>query len=79
MLNAYMLDKVSHKIKEIRGIEKFDDTKILTDTDGNLPDDITLKNVVILMTCVIKDDGIFTRNISSIKIGEADKMLVKSW
>ena len=24
--------------------------------DGKLPDDITLKNVVIFMTCVIKDN-----------------------
>ena len=28
------------------GTEKFDDTKILIETDGKLPDDVTLKNVV---------------------------------
>ena len=31
------------KIKEIIGIEKFDNTEILIDTDDKLPDDITLK------------------------------------
>ena len=49
-----MLDKVLDKIKEIIGIEKFDDTKILID---KLPNEITLKNVVILIACVIKDDS----------------------
>ena len=37
------------------GIEKFDNSKILADTDDKLSDDITLKNVVIIITCVIKD------------------------
>ena len=46
-----MLDKVLNKIKEITGCEKFDDAKIL--------DDITLKNVVILMACVIKNGDEF--------------------
>ena len=46
----YMLDKVLEKIKDIISIEKFDETKILIDTGNKLPDDITLKNVVILMT-----------------------------
>ena len=55
MVDDYLLDKVLDKIKEIIGIEKFDDTKILIDKDDELPDDITLKNVVILLTCVIKD------------------------
>ena len=56
IVHDYMLDKVLDKIIEVIGIEKFDDTKILIDTDDKLPDDITFKNVVILMTCVIKDD-----------------------
>lgn len=46
-----MLDK----IKEIMGIGKFNDTKILVETDGKSPDDITFKNVIILFVCVIKD------------------------
>ena len=59
MVDDYMLDKAFDKIKEIIGIEKFDDTKILTDTDDKLPDGITLKNAVILMTCVKKNNGKF--------------------
>ena len=46
---------MSDKIKEIMGIGKFDDTKILVETDGKSPDDITFKNVTILFACVIKD------------------------
>ena len=41
------------------GIEKFDDTKTLINTDGRLPDNITLANVLILITWVMKDDGKF--------------------
>ena len=43
-----MLDKVLDKIKEIIDIEKFDDddTKTLVD-----------KNFVMLIACIIKDDG----------------------
>ena len=54
-----MPNKVLDKIKEKIFIEKFDNTNILTDTDEKLPNDITLKNIVILMTCVIKDDAKF--------------------
>ena len=35
MVNDYMLDKVLDKIKETICIVKFDDTKILIDTDDN--------------------------------------------
>ena len=31
----------------------------MIEADDKLPDNITLKNVVILMTCVITDDGKF--------------------
>ena len=44
----YILDKVSTIT-----IAKFDDTKILIDTDDKFLDDITFKNVVIIMTCTI--------------------------
>ena len=54
-----MLNKVLDKIKEIIGIKQFDNTKLFIDTDDKLQDDITLKNVVILMTCVAKDDDKF--------------------
>ena len=48
-----MLEKLLEKIKEIIGIDQFDDTKVLIETDVKLPDGITFKNVVILMKCVI--------------------------
>ena len=54
MVDDYMLHKLLDNIKEMIGIGKFDDTNILTDMDDKLPDDITLKNVVILMTCYQK-------------------------
>ena len=59
MFNDFMVNKPLDKIKEMISIEKFDNTKILSDTDQKLSDDITLKNVVILMACVIKDDDDF--------------------
>ena len=40
-------------------MKNFDDTKILVDTDDKLLDDIIFKNVVKLITCVIKNDGKF--------------------
>ena len=54
MVDDYMLHKVLDNIKEMIGVGKFDDTNILIDMDDKLPDDITLKNVVILMTCYQK-------------------------
>ena len=56
MVDDYILHKVLDKLKEIIEIKKLDDTKILIDTDDKLPDDITIKNLVILMKCVTKDD-----------------------
>ena len=38
---------------------KFHDTKILIYVDNELPGDITLKNSVILMTYIMKDDAKF--------------------
>ena len=43
-----MLDKVLVNIKGIIGIEKFDNTNILIDTDNKLSYDITLKNVILM-------------------------------
>ena len=54
-----MLDKVLDKIKEIIGIKKFYDTKILVETDDRLPDDITVKNVGVLITSVVGDGDKF--------------------
>ena len=59
MVDDYILNKVLHKIKEIIVIEKFDDSTILVDTDDKLLDYITLKNAVILMRCVKKDNNKF--------------------
>ena len=67
MVNGYITDIISDKIKKIIGIGKFDNTKILIDTDDKLPNDITLKNVAILITCVIKDDGNFIHKYSQKK------------
>ena len=50
-----MVDKVLDRIKEIIDIEKLDNTKNLINTEDKLSDDITLKTVLILMTCDIKD------------------------
>ena len=49
MIDDYMLNKALGKIEKVIVIKKFDDIKIFNDTDDNLPDDIALKNVVILM------------------------------
>ena len=58
MVDDYELSKILDKLKEIISIEHFHNTKILIDTYVKLPD-ITLKTVMILMTCVIKDDDKF--------------------
>ena len=50
MIHDYILHKVLDRIKEIISTEKLDDTKLLIDTNDKLPDDITLINVMILMT-----------------------------
>ena len=68
--NDYILDKVLDKIKMVIGIEKFDEAKILIETDDKFLDEVTLKTVVVLISCVIKDDGKFyvqKRSISKIK------------
>ena len=46
-------------LKKIIDIRKFDNNKTLIDTDDKFLDDITLRNVALLITCVIKDDGKF--------------------
>ena len=59
MVDHYTLDKLLDKIKKIIGTEKFDNTKILIETDDKFPDDITLNNVVILTTSVVRDNNKF--------------------
>ena len=50
-----ILNKTLGKIKKIIGIKKFNETKILIDTDDKLLVDIAFKNA-ILVTSVVKDD-----------------------
>ena len=54
-----ILDKVLDKIKETISFTKFDDTKILIDTDVKFSDYIWLKDDMVLITCVIKADAKF--------------------
>ena len=56
MADDNILDKVLKEIKKLAGIKKFEDVKVLIDADDKFPDDIILKNVVILITCVLKED-----------------------
>ena len=58
MVEDHTLNIVLDKIKRI-GIEKLEDTKILIDIDDEFLDDITLKNAVILMRCVMENDDKF--------------------
>ena len=46
-----VLKKLLGKIKEIIGIEKFEDSKIWINTDNKLSDEVILKSVAILMNC----------------------------
>ena len=56
LLDDYVVYKELNKIKKKIGSGKLDDPKILIDADDKLQN---FKNVMILMTCVIKDDGKF--------------------
>ena len=55
----YILNKVLEKIKMIKDTETFDNTKILIETDDKFAEDITLKNVVMLISFVIKGNDKF--------------------
>lgn len=59
IVEDYILDKVHilDKIKEVIDFGKFDGIKILIYTADKLPESYPLKNVVVLITCFIKDDG----------------------
>ena len=59
IVDDYIFSKVLDKIKKVITIEKFDDTKSLIDIDDKLSVDFTLKNMMILITCIIKNDGKF--------------------
>ena len=55
MTDDYMLVNVLEKIQEMKRIEINDESNILVGTDGKLPDDISLKNIMTSMASVIKD------------------------
>ena len=59
IIDDHMIDKVLDKPKDLIGIEICHDTKIWINVDDKLSDDITLKRVVILMACVIKEGNNF--------------------
>lgn len=46
-------------IKEITYVEKFVDTKIFIHTEDKLSDNVTLKIVMMLVACVVKDESKF--------------------
>ena len=58
-------------------LKKNDNPKIIFDTDDKLPDDVTLQNVVISLTCIIKDDGKFYRQIFLEEVLAAEKSSIK--
>ena len=55
MVNDNILNKTLGKIKKIIGIKKFNETKILIDTDDKLLVDIAFKNAILVIS-VVKDD-----------------------
>ena len=57
-----MLNKVLEKIN-MRIRITIDDIKILIETNDKISDDVTLNNVVILITCVLKGDNKFYQQI----------------
>ena len=59
MVEDYMLDKVLDKLKQIIGIKNLTVLKYFMDTNEELQDGITLKNILILITFVTKDDNKF--------------------
>ena len=66
MFGDYMLNKLLDKVKEIIGIEQFDNTNILINTDDKLSDDITFKKVVILMTSYVINNMTRYKKLSNI-------------
>lgn len=58
-----MIIWVLDKIKKHNRHWKIDHTKILVDMDNNLSDDTTLKNIVMLITFIIKNADKFYSQI----------------
>ena len=75
IVDDFMLDKVLNKIREIISIEKFDNTKILIDTDDELPDDIAL----MLMKYVVKGGNNFYLQLFQKKYYHKHKRLIEAF
>ena len=50
----YILDRFLDKIRIIKGFEKIDNIKILSDPNQKLTEEITLKNFVILICSLLR-------------------------
>ena len=66
MFGDHILNKLLDKVKEIIGIEQFDNTNILINTNDKLSDDITFKKVVILMTSYVINNMTCYKRLSKI-------------
>ena len=55
--------RVFDYIKNVKSIEKFDAAMILMDIGDKFPNDISIKNFMIMITCVIKDVNKFYQNV----------------
>ena len=64
IVDNHILDKILDQTERIV-TEKLDNISILIDTDDKLPNDITSKDDLILMTCVIKDGDKFYSQLFS--------------
>ena len=62
-MDYYELDEALGRITKIINIEEFDNTENLINADDIMADVVPLKNVVVLMTCVTKDDVKFYRQL----------------
>ena len=60
-----MLNRVWDKIKMMIGIDKFNNSKILIYTEKKLAYQVTLKNIMISISCVVKVDDKFYPKIFS--------------
>ena len=55
MTDNYKLHGVLYKTKMIISTNKFNYTEIKIDTDDKLANQFVLKNVLVLISCVLKD------------------------
>ena len=58
-----IIQQIKYQTRLKKQLLKNDDIRILIDTGDKFLDNITLKNVVVLMTCVIKEGDNFYRKL----------------